>query len=81
MAEFSLDKVAKKLRKKYATLGIAAGELDPEDYISTGNIAVDHALEGGIACGYAVEWSGLSGSGKSLFLQIMIADFQRKYTV
>ena len=74
-----LDKVARKLKKKFASIRIAADNEDPVDFISTGNKALDLAMEGGIAIGYVSEWSGGSGAGKTLMLQIMAANIQRDF--
>lgn len=79
MTDFDLSKVVKGLKDKYAFVKVASEEKDAQDYISTGNLALDLALEGGIAFGYAVEFSGLSGSGKTLLCQLMLADAQKKY--
>jgi RecA/RadA recombinase len=80
-----LNKVVKALQKKYtsqkkdASLDIASNIQDPSEYISTGNLALDLSLEGGVAWGYATEFSGLSASGKTLMLQMMLSDAQKKY--
>ena len=74
-----LERIVAKLKKKYGTAEIASERPDPKDYISTGNLALDLCLEGGIAFGYAVSWEGFSGSGKSLMLQMMLADAQKKF--
>ena len=69
-----------KLKKEYGTLRIAEEEKEIAlDMLSTGNLALDLILEGGIPMGQVVEWSGFSGSGKSLMLQILLRDFQYKY--
>uniref|UniRef100_A0A6M3JI87 Putative RecA n=1 Tax=viral metagenome TaxID=1070528 RepID=A0A6M3JI87_9ZZZZ len=78
MSDF-LSKLAKKLSKKYGTLRVAGEVEDSREYISTGNLALDLALEGGIPMGQVVEWSGKSGSGKSLMLQLLLYDFLKKY--
>ena len=74
-----LESIVNKLKKKYGTTSIAGNKSDPVDYISTGNLALDLCLEGGIAFGYAASWEGLSSSGKSLMLQMMLADAQKKF--
>ena len=74
-----LERIVAKLKKKYGTAEIASERPDPRDYISTGNLALDLCLEGGIAFGYAASWEGFSGSGKSLMLQMVLADAQKKY--
>jgi len=79
MAKNEIEKLVDKLSKKYGTLRIAGNVEDTKEYISTGNLALDLALEGGVALGYAMEWSGKSGSGKTALLQIMLADMQKKY--
>lgn len=72
----NLEEIIKKLSKKYI---IAGNKEDSNEYISTGNLALDLSLGGGIAWGYATEWSGKSGSGKTLMLQLMLAYAQQKY--
>ena len=74
-----LEQIVAKLKKRYGTLNVAGNKSDPVDYISTGNLALDLCLEGGIAFGYAASFEGLSGSGKSLLLQMMLADAQKKF--
>ncbi|MBU0958499.1 MAG: hypothetical protein KKB31_01010 [Nanoarchaeota archaeon] len=74
-----ISKAVKKLQKTYGSLRIAGEEEDTKEYISTGNLALDLALEGGIAWGYVSEYAGLSGSGKTTILQKMLADAQKKY--
>jgi len=74
-----INKVVDKLKKTYGSLRIAGNEEDNREYISTGNLALDLALEGGIAWGYVSEMAGLSGSGKTTILQKMLANAQKKY--
>ena len=74
-----LQKLAKKLSKKYGTLRIAGEVEDTKEFVSVGNLAMDLMLEGGIALGYATEWSGKSGSGKTLMIQLALADMQKRY--
>lgn len=74
-----ISKLVKTLKKKYGSMRIVGEKEDTSEYISTGNYPLDLALEGGIAWGYATEWSGKSGSGKTLMLQKMLADAQKKY--
>ena len=74
-----LDSLVKRLSKKYGTLRIASENIGVLELLSTGNLALDLCLEGGIPMGQVVEWSGKSGSGKSLMLQIVLKDFQKKY--
>ena len=74
-----IDKVVKKLKETYGSLRVAGAETDTREFISTGNKALDLALDGGIAWGYAVEFSGKSGSGKTTLMQKMLADAQQKY--
>jgi len=77
--DFDLKKFAKTLKNKFGSVRVPSMEDDPSEYISTGNKALDAALEGGIALGYAAEWAGFSGSGKTTLLQILLADMQKKY--
>jgi len=79
MAKSEVEKLVDRLSKTYGTLRIAGHTEDSKEYISTGNLALDLALEGGVAMGYAVELSGKSGSGKTLLMQLMLADFHKKY--
>lgn len=74
-----VSKIVNKLKKTYGTLRIAGNEEETKEYISTGNLALDLALEGGIAWGYVSEFAGFSGSGKTTIMQKMLADAQKKY--
>lgn len=70
----------KDLKSKLKISGVRTGSDEhPLEYISTGNKALDLALEGGIAWGYVCEWLGKSASGKTLLLQQLLADAQKKY--
>jgi len=69
-----LSKIAKKLK---ATL--ADDMEDSPDMTSTGNLAFDLIIDGGMPFGYVVELLGLSASGKSTFIQKIIATAQKKY--
>jgi len=78
--KFDLKKFAKKVRNKYSSIRIPEEEIKEEqEFISTGNKALDLILEGGILVGYASEFSGFSGSGKTLILQLLLANMQKKY--
>ena len=74
-----ISKVVNNLKKTYSSLKMASEEEDPKDYISTGNLALDLVLDGGIALGYVAELLGLSQSGKTTLMQLLLADAQRKY--
>ena len=74
-----LAKIVKKIKKNYGSARIVGEEEEIFEYISTGNKALDLALEGGIAWGYASEMAGLSQSGKTTMLELMLADAQKKY--
>jgi len=74
-----ISKFVKSLKKTYGSLRIAGDEEDTKEYISTGNHALNLALEGGIAWGYVSEFAGLSGSGKTTIMLKMLADAQNKY--
>jgi recombination protein RecA len=74
-----LKKIVGQLKNKYTTLNIASEIEDPSDFISTGNIAFDLALDGGIPFGYMTEFLGLSQSGKSMLIHSLIANAQRDY--
>jgi len=73
-----ITKIVKKLKSKISGIRLGSEE-PPLEYISTGNLALDLALEGGIAWGYVGEWVGKSASGKTLLLQMLLADAQKKY--
>ena len=76
-----LKKVVNKIKEDFGDVDIASDVHDPQDFISTGNKAVDLMLGGkGIPFGYLVEWAGLSGSGKTLMLQVMLANAQREFS-
>ena len=77
--EFSLADLAKQIKKDYGSIHVAADREDPTEFISTGNKALDLSLSGGIAWGYAVEWSGFSTTGKTTLMQMMLADAQKRY--
>lgn len=79
MEEINLSGIVAKIKKDFAGASIASEIEDPKEFISTGNKVVDLMLEGGIAWGYVTEWAGLSQSGKTLMLQMMLADAQKKY--
>ena len=74
-----LSQIAKALKKKYTSSRIAESEKDKLEYISTGNIAFDLISDGGIPFGFSTEFLGLSQSGKSLYIQQIIANAQSKY--
>ena len=74
-----IDKIVDSLKKTYGSLNRADQIEESHEYISTGNKALDLSLEGGIAWGYAIEFSGFSGSGKTTIGQKMLADAQQKY--
>jgi len=76
-----LDKIVKGLKTtlKSKSLGLASSFNDELKFISTGNLALDLAAEGGIPFGYVIEFLGLSQSGKSLYIQQIIAEAQKKY--
>ena len=74
-----LQKVANELKKTYSSADIAENIPDPKDFISTGNLTFDLISDGGIPFGYLVEFLGLSKSGKSYFIQQIIANAQKKY--
>jgi len=74
-----IDKAVKKLKETYGSLRVAGTEADTREFISTGNKALDLALDGGIAWGYVSEFAGLSQSGKTTIMQKMLADAQQKY--
>jgi len=79
MTEFKLANLAKKLKKKYGSSRIADTDTDDYEYISTGVLALDLILGGGIAWGYVSEFAGFSQSGKTTLLQILLANAQKNY--
>lgn len=79
MTDFDIKNLVKKLKKEYSTLNIASNNKESKESISTGNKALDLALEGGINFGSCVELSGFSQSGKTTLMQIMLANMQKEY--
>jgi len=79
MSKFDINKVAKAVQKEFGTAHVAGSKEDSKDIISTRNKALDLCLNGGINIGHACEFSGLSGTGKTTLLQILLADMQKKY--
>lgn len=74
-----LSKVAKKLQKNFEAVDVSANIADPTDFVSTGNKTFDLILDGGIPFGYVTEFMGFSQSGKSLFIQQIIANAMKQY--
>ena len=74
-----LNKITKKLKEKFGSASVVTNIEDPYDFVSTGNLAFDLISDGGIPFGYCIEFLGLSQSGKSLFIQQIIANAQKKY--
>ena len=72
-----INKIAAKLKSIGAR--IAEEVPDPTDFVSTGNLSLDIMSDGGIPFGYVVEFLGLSSSGKSLFIQQIIANAQKQF--
>lgn len=79
MNDVDISKIVSKLKKTYGSLRVAGEEAENKEFISTGNLALDLALDGGIYWGYVSELAGLSGSGKTTLLQKMLADAQNRY--
>ena len=77
--EFDINGLVNKLKKNYGSLRVAADTVEVKEFISTGNKALDLALEGGINFGSLVELSGFSQSGKTTIMQIMLANMQKDY--
>lgn len=71
----------KKIAKQLKALGLEkANEIDePVEFASTGNYTFDMIADGGVPWGHVTEFLGLSQSGKSTFIQQIIADAQKKY--
>jgi len=76
-----ISKLVKSLQKEYGSLKVAGDVVEPSELISTGNKALDIILGGGIAWGYVTENIGLSGSGKTTFMQMLLANAQKDYDV
>jgi len=60
-------------------VSLASDIEDPKDFVSTGNLSFDLQLDGGIPFGYVSEFMGFSQSGKSLFIQQVIANAMKEY--
>jgi recombination protein RecA len=71
----------KSVAKRLKALGMTkANDVeDPVDFVSSNNAAIDLISDGGVPFGHVVEFLGLSQSGKSLFIQQLIANAQKKY--
>jgi len=74
-----LSKVVKNLKSEFSTISVAEEKEDPQDFISSGNLALDLVLDGGFPYGSVIELLGLSQSGKSLLIQKAIANSMKKY--
>jgi len=77
--KFNIKSMVKSLKEKYGGIEIASSLEETHEMLSTGNLALDLALEGGLAWGHVTEMAGLSASGKSLLLQQLMADAQKRY--
>ena len=77
--KFNIKSMVKSLKEKYGGIEIASSLEEIHEMLSTGNLALDLALEGGLAWGHVTEMAGLSASGKSLLLQQLMADAQKMY--
>lgn len=75
----NISKLVNNLKKEYGSLSVARDKEDSNEFISTKNLALDLILGGGIALGYVVELLGLSQSGKTTLMQLLLADAQEKY--
>lgn len=77
-----LNKVARSLKKQYGSTGVLSGSDADDgyhDFVSTGNLAFDLTLDGGVPFGHLTEFVGFSQSGKSLFAQMILANAQRDF--
>lgn len=79
MSKVDLSKIANALRKKYGSTTVGEELPDASEFVSTGNLAFDLIADGGVPFGFSTELLGLSQSGKSLFIQQIIANAQRDY--
>ncbi len=77
--EFKIKNVVKALKEKYGGIDLASNIDENLEMLSTGNLALDLALEGGLPWGHICEFAGLSASGKTLLLQQLLADAQKRY--
>ena len=75
-----LSKIVSSLKKKYGTVAIGSEVQDPSDFVDTGNDAMNLALDGGVPFGYFIEFLGFSQSGKSLFIQQILANAKSSLT-
>ena len=74
-----LGKIVKKLKKDSPSVRVGSDLPDKYIMVSTGNLALDLALDGGIPFGCVSEFLGLSQSGKSTMIQKIIANAQKEY--
>jgi len=74
-----IDKLVKSLQKEYGSLKVASDDSIPKELISTGIKSLDLILEGGIAWGHVAEYTGLSSSGKTTLMQMLLSNAQKKY--
>lgn len=74
-----LSKITAQLKKKYGSVSTLTDSKTYGDLVSTGNLAMDLILDGGIPFGSVVEFAGFSQTGKSLFMQMILANAQKKY--
>ena len=66
MAKDALDALLANASKKYdLNVGTVDGITSDAKFITTGNIAIDYVLGGGIPIGRTIELAGSSGSGKT----------------
>ena len=72
-----LSKIVSALKKKYATCSTGEEKSDPIDLVSTGNLAFDLILDGGIPFGYGTEFLGLSQGGKSVCILSIMKEAQK----
>jgi len=74
-----LRKIVNILKKTYSSVEVAEDRDDIYINVTTGNKALDLILDGGIPFGYITEFLGFSQSGKSLFIQQILANAQRDF--
>jgi recombination protein RecA len=74
----SLESVLSDLRGEDLRIGRLAEVVKPVEFISTGNVAIDHILGGGLPKGRVVELYGREQSGKSTLALQVAAEAQRQ---
>jgi len=74
----NIKRLVNKLKNNYGAIESGGTIKDPTEFVSLGNKTLDLMFDGGIPFGLITEFSGFSGSGKSLLLQQIIANAQKE---